>query len=202
LRTSTRPIARSRLVAWRTLATVALAAITVLPLAAQASLITRQFEWSGEDGYTANGTFVYDDAFAIVTHGSGDYGSRDGTPTAGLEELVISFFDPDDILLSTHVDVSGGVSSYSYLSFQFDTASQQLFGFFDMGQDDQITGEHYIAGEIGGGSELRSVELQSVLDAFAGGTEISVSPVIPEPGAALLFATGLLIVRARGRRLS
>ncbi|MBI5461295.1 MAG: VPLPA-CTERM sorting domain-containing protein [Gammaproteobacteria bacterium] len=175
---------------------------------ANAALVSRNFEWVGvvglngnNPGYTASGTFTYDDSFAIVEA----EGALNGNFNNGLDALTISFFDDTNALLGTFNDVVAGVSYYDFLTFQFDTATQQFTNLFDMGQDAGNIYEYYIAGTIGGQSWLVESDSLNDLNSIAHGTSIAVTsaPAVPVPAAAWLFGTGLAglvgVARRNGR---
>ena len=79
------------------------------------------YSFQTDTGYVGQGTFSYDAATAppvIIESGSG--------PTATLQSLSLSVFDQSSILLDSGTAISGGVSSDSYLGFQFTTATLAL----------------------------------------------------------------------------
>ena len=115
------------------------------------ALVDATFSWVGDAGYRAEGSFTYDDSFGTV--------SGDGTgATDGLQELTISFYDPSDTLLGTFDDVTAGNSVYEYLEFTFDTATRAITGEFDIGWDEENSGDFYLSGDIGFAAELTSID--------------------------------------------
>jgi len=167
-------------------------ALVSASFSADAGIITQGFIWAGEAGYTVEGGISYDGAIPIVSgFGVG--------PTTGIQDLTVSFYDPGHNLLFSVVDVSGGVSSYDYLSFTFDTLQQQIVGdlngMFDLGRN-SFPGDLYIAGAIGGASDIFDFDTNS-LDSIANGTVLS---VIPEPSTLALFAIGLAGLASRERK--
>ncbi|MEH2140686.1 PEP-CTERM sorting domain-containing protein [Nostoc sp.] len=87
------------------------------------------FNWKGDTGYSAKGSFNYDTTTApsvISEAGSG--------ATKNLQSLSISFFDPLNTLINSFTPVLSGVSNYKYLRFNFDSTTQQI-GLFDVGKD-------------------------------------------------------------------
>lgn len=181
------------------LASIASAVAIALMLAAadaSAALITKGFKWTGTGGYTAEGVITYDDSFAIVS-GFGLGG------TTGIEALSVSFFDPTNTLLSSQVNVAGGVSSYASLLIIFDTASMQFSAgtVFNLGSE--TAGEHFLLGTILGVSQLflaaPDLNDSEVLDAIPTGTMIDVF-ALPAPATLTLFGLGLMGLGVMGRR--
>ena len=185
------------------LASIASAVAIVLLLVAtdaSAALITKGFKWTGAAGYTMEGVITYDDSFLVVS-------ALDSGPTTGIEALSVSFFDPTNTLLSTQVNVAGGVSSYASLLIIFDTDSMQ-FGagtVFRLGAD--TAGEHFLLGTILGVSQLflaaPNPNEDQVLDSIPTGTTIDVF-ALPAPATLTLFGLGLMglgVMRRRRLRL-
>ncbi|QLE44513.1 PEP-CTERM sorting domain-containing protein [Nostoc sp. C052] len=98
-----------------------------------------KFNWKGDTGYLAQGSFNYDTTTApniISEVGSG--------ATHNLQSLSISFFDPLNNLINSFTPVLNGVSNYSFLRFNFDNTTQQIFGPFDVGKDDELPGDTWL----------------------------------------------------------
>lgn len=163
-------------------------------LAQQAQAITFNFSWQGDAGYSATGTFGYDETTAptiISESGAG--------PTNYLDFLTVSFFDPSNNPLQSFNTVSNGVSESPFFTFNFDTTTQQLFGDFDIAGGTGVIGEQFFSGTIGTFLELRQdidqISQSFQLDQNSG--EITVIPVavtpVPEPTSVfgLLALTGL-----------
>jgi hypothetical protein len=96
--------------------------------------------WEGDGGYSAEGYFSYDGATAppvIFESGTG--------PTNDLDTLTVTFRDPSGTSFQLADNVVNGVSDYSYLAFEFDTVLGELL-FFDIGKDDGLTDDTYLAG--------------------------------------------------------
>ena len=181
------------------LTSISMAVTIALMLAAtnaSAALITKGFKWTGTGGYTAEGVITYDDSFLIVS-------ALDSGPTTGIEALSVSFFDPTNTLLSTQVNVAGGVSSYAALLIIFDTASMQFSAgtVFNLGSE--TAGEHFLLGTILGVSQLflaaPDLNDSKVLDAIPTGTTIDVF-ALPAPATLTLFGLGLMGLGVMGRR--
>lgn len=156
-----------------------------------AQAITLQFNWLGDAGYSARGTFSYDETTAptiISESGAG--------PTNYLESLKVSFFDPSNNPLQTFNTVSGGVSESPFFNFNFNTSTKTLFGAFDIAGGTGVVGEQFFQGTIGGRLELREdvdqISTSILLDSQDPGS-ITVSQV-PEPASVL----GLLAIGAWG----
>ncbi len=173
-------------------------AIALLLVASDASaaLITKGFKWTGTAGYTVEGVITYDDSFLVVS-------AIDSGPTTGIEALSVSFFDPTNTLLSTQVNVAGGVSSYAFLLITFDTASMQFSAgtVFNLGSE--TAGEHFLLGTILGVSQLflaaPDLNDSEVLDSIPTGTTIDVF-ALPAPATLTLFGLGLMGLGLRGCR--
>lgn len=171
--------------------------------AANAALVTRNFEWVGttglngyNPGYSASGSFTYDDSFTTVAA----EGTWTGNFNDGLESLTISFFDDVGGLLGTFGTVVGGVINYEYLVFQFNPLTQQITGNFDMGQDTGNINEYYLYGTVGGASQMVEADSGDWLNS-TNPASFTVSAV-PVPAAAWLFGSGLIGLVGAARRNS
>ncbi|MDF5708692.1 MAG: PEP-CTERM sorting domain-containing protein [Nostoc sp. S4] len=120
-----------------TTTTLALAiAITTNNLAHAAEF---NFNWKGDTGYSAKGSFNYDTKTApsvISETGSG--------ATKYLQSLSISFFDPFSNFINSFTPVLSGVSNYGFLRFNFDNTTQKIFGPFDVGKDNELPGDTWL----------------------------------------------------------
>ncbi|MEH2175949.1 PEP-CTERM sorting domain-containing protein [Nostoc sp.] len=97
------------------------------------------FNWKGDTGYSAKGSFNYDTSTApnvIFETGLG--------ATKNLQSLSISFFDPLSNLINSFTPVLNSVSNYSYLRFNFDSTTEEIFGPFDVGKDDDLPGDTWL----------------------------------------------------------
>lgn len=168
------------------------AALTVAIAAAtnnSALAIEYNFNWTGNAGYSATGSFSYDETTAptiISESGSG--------ATNYLQSLSVSFLDPSNNLLGTYNTVTGGVSQSDFFAFNFDTSTKSLFGSFDIAGGTGVIGEYFFQGTIGQFLELRQdvdqVSTSIKLDENAGSIQVS---KVPEPASMLgLLAFGAL----------
>ncbi|MEH2229215.1 MAG: PEP-CTERM sorting domain-containing protein [Nostoc sp.] len=125
--------------AMRMVATTTLAlaiAITTNNLAHAAEF---NFNWKGNTGYSAKGSFNYDTTSAPSIISETGLGA-----TKNLQSLSISFFDPLSNLINSFTPVLGGVSYYGFLRFNFDSTKEQIFGPFDVGKDDEFPGDTWL----------------------------------------------------------
>ncbi len=158
-----------------------------------AQAVVFNFEWEGNNGYSANGSFSYDENTAPETF------SEDGIgQTNVLESLNVSFFDSSDTLLGSFDSVVDGISTYSFFSFNFNTKTQELFDFLDVGEDTYTSNpsEFYLVGLVG--FDLNLINLENGLTDNNSGV-ITVTPQaeptsLPEPASML----GLLAVTGVG----
>jgi hypothetical protein len=97
------------------------------------------FNWKGDTGYSAKGSFNYDTTTAPNVISEAGLGA-----TKNLQSLSISFFDPFSTLINSFTPVLGSVSNYSFLRFNFDNTTQQIFGPFDIGKDDELPGDTWL----------------------------------------------------------
>ncbi|MEH2294643.1 PEP-CTERM sorting domain-containing protein [Nostoc sp.] len=164
---------------------VAIAAGTNNP----AQAVDLNFNWLGNAGYSAVGSFSYDEATAptiISESGSG--------ATKFLQSLNVSFLDPSKNLLGTYNTVNGGVSQSQFFTFNFDTSTQKLFGLFDIGGGTGVIGEYFLHGRFGDSLALRQDVNQQgkeiTLDQNSGSIQVS---KVPEPASIVgLLAFGML----------
>lgn len=157
---------------------------------ANAAQVTAIYETTFDGGHRAEGTIIYDDAIPIV--------SGFGLGAAnGIEFLDVTFFDPGNSELFSVVDVTGGVSSYFFLTTEFDTTTPNfLLGSpFDIGEDTGTLGEFFMSGSIGGASNLFDVPALNVIDT-ANPTTFTVS-IIPEPSGLVVGLIGFLLMPFR-----
>jgi hypothetical protein len=165
-------------------------------MATSAQAITFNFEWLGDAGFSASGSFSYDETTAPAIFSESGEG-----PTNVLDSLTVSFFDPSNSLLATFDNVVDGVSTYGFLGFNFDTTTQELFGSFDIGEDTLTgtPGEFYLFGTVGSGLTLFDAGNGTALDSNSG--TITVAPV-PEPSSLIglgLIGLGALAAKRKAR---
>ncbi|MEH2272854.1 MAG: PEP-CTERM sorting domain-containing protein [Nostoc sp.] len=98
-----------------------------------------KFNWKGDSGYLAKGSFNYDTTTAPNVISEAGLGA-----TNNLKSLSISFFDPLSNLINSFTPVLSGVSNYSFLRFNFDNTKEQIFGPFDVGKDDELPGDTWL----------------------------------------------------------
>ncbi|MEM6634535.1 MAG: hypothetical protein AAF667_01470 [Pseudomonadota bacterium] len=177
---------------------VALGAL-VVPGASKAATISKMFSWVGDGGFSAKGSFSYDDTRLSV---SGFAAASGLGPTTGLDELTVSFFDPSNTLLGTFNSVSGGVSSYEILLFEYSARSNSFVdgSFINIGADTGTPGEYFLVGQFGGFASLGAVPATTPTDASTS-FNLTVSDVAPVPLPAglpfFLFGIGSLAMVRR-----
>ncbi|MBH8565860.1 PEP-CTERM sorting domain-containing protein [Nostoc sp. CENA67] len=148
------------------------------------------FNWLGDAGYSATGSFSYDEATAPTIISESGSGATDY-----LQSLSVSFLDPSNNLLGTYNTVAGGVSQSNFFSFNFDTSTKSLFGSFNVGGGTGVIGEYFFLGTIGDSLELRQdvdqAGTSTRLDQNSGSIQVY---KVPEPGSML----GLLALAGLG----
>ncbi len=118
---------------------------------APADARTIQFQWSGDGGYRARGSFQYDEKTSptvIHEEGSGR--------TEAIEKLVISFHDSAGREIARYDNVIDGVSGANYFQLNFDTRTGEFFGAIDIGGES--AGETYLKGIVNKNLSLFRVE--------------------------------------------
>ena len=146
-----------------------------------AQAIELNFNWQGDAGYSATGSFSYDETTAptiISELGSG--------ATNFLQSLNVSFLDPSKNLLGTYNTVSGGVSESNFFKFNFDTSTDKLSGPFDIAGGKAVIGEYFLQGTVGDSLFLRQYfgedRPEITLDQNSGSIQVS---KVPEPASLL-----------------
>jgi len=89
------------------------AALSLLTIAAgSAQAITFELDWTGQEGYSAQGSFSYDETqgYNIVTQ-------------AQLDSFTVAFFDPFGNQLANYID---NHLSYEFFNFNFDTTTKTV----------------------------------------------------------------------------
>lgn len=114
---------------------------STLALTTPAQAITFNFNWNGNQGYSAQGSFSYDETTAPVTFSETGAGTTDV-----LDSLDVSFFTPDNNLIATYDNVTEGNSTGNYFAFNFDTVASEVFGLIDVGGE--VPGDTYLSGTV------------------------------------------------------
>ena len=178
------------------------AALLVTPFAATADIIEYNMSWTGNDGYTVEGMFSFDDALVGAQADESE-----------LISLMLTAFEPDGDALKTY-DLTN--QDNSYFNFHFDLATQSIlqsgfttsdtgfvFGAF------AATDDYFFGGGITGCAQSGNPGIvlsiqggcqSQVLD--FGGSILTVTPKnsVPEPGTLALFGIGLFGMAASRRR--
>jgi hypothetical protein len=82
-----------------------------------------------------------------------------------LQSLAVTFYTPSGELISHYEDIVNGVAKGHYFEFNFDTETQQIVGFIDIGGE--VAGETYLKGTINDNLSLFSIDnsgLETILD--------------------------------------
>ncbi|OYD92093.1 hypothetical protein CDG76_26070 [Nostoc sp. 'Peltigera membranacea cyanobiont' 210A] len=98
-----------------------------------------KFNWKGDTGYSAKGSFNYKTTTTPSVISETGLGA-----TKNLQSLSISFFDPLSNLINSFTPVLNGISNYSYLRLNFDSTKEQIFGPFDVGKDNDLPGDTWL----------------------------------------------------------
>lgn len=112
-----------------------------LAIVTSAEAVTINFQWTGQTGYFAEGSFSYDEQIApkiISEKGSGK--------TNILQSFEISFFYFSSEPIATYEDIVNGVSKANYFAFNYNPVMQQVFGLIDIGGE--LPGEAYLKGKV------------------------------------------------------
>lgn len=106
-----------------------------------AEAMTVNFTWQGNQGYSATGTFNYDEktAPAILSE-------KGVAETEVLENFTVSFADPENHPITTYNTVVNGVSQGNYFQIQFNTIAQEFIGSIDIGGES--AGDIYLKGKV------------------------------------------------------
>ncbi|MEH1884859.1 hypothetical protein [Nostoc sp.] len=123
----------------RMVATIALVLAIAISTHNLADAAEFNFNWKGDTGYSAKGSFNYDTTTIQSVISEAGLGT-----TKSLQSLSISFFDPFSTLINSFTPVLSGVSNYSFLRFNFDSTKDQIFGPFDVGKDDNLPGDTWL----------------------------------------------------------
>lgn len=164
--------------------------------------ITFNFSWKGDAGYSALGSFSYDENTAPSIISESGIGV-----TQYLESLSVSFFDPSNNLLETGTSISKGISNNSFLAFNFDTVTQKFVGAIDVDTGGD-TAFFFLANDSNGvdvvppGTTLTlwQVQNEGIVALDSSTNPIKVSQV-PEPGSIFgLVAFGALGATLKGMK--
>ncbi|MEH2375590.1 PEP-CTERM sorting domain-containing protein [Nostoc sp.] len=109
-------------------ASLALCATSMITSSNLAQAADLTFNWKGDAGYSAEGSFSYDETTTPAIISESGAGS-----TKALQSLSVSFFNLSQELIGTKNEVVNGVSSNQFLNFNFNTTTGNLFGAFDLG---------------------------------------------------------------------
>ncbi|MEQ8971239.1 MAG: hypothetical protein RIE73_12700 [Coleofasciculus sp. C1-SOL-03] len=118
-----------------------LALSLLLTSIAPAEAMTVNFTWQGNQGYSATGTFNYDQKTAPAILSEKGVGT-----TQALESLTVSFADPSNHPIKTYNTINDGVSTGKYFQFNFNTMTQDIIGSIDVGGE--LPGDIYLKGKV------------------------------------------------------
>jgi hypothetical protein len=154
-----------------------------------AQAIDFNFNWTGDAGYSAIGSFSYDETTAPATISESGSGA-----TNTLQSLNVSFLDPSNNVLGTYDTVTSGVSQSDFFAFNFDTTTHTLIGSLNIGGGTGIAGEYFFSGTVDEFLRLRQDVNQQgtsiTIDRNSGSIQVS---KVPEPASMLgLLAFGML----------
>ncbi|MCG6136064.1 MAG: PEP-CTERM sorting domain-containing protein [Nostoc sp. LLA-1] len=149
--------------------------------------VTLNFAWTGNAGYSARGSFSYDEtqSYSIVDESQ-------------LQSLTIHFFDPSNNLLNSFAPITQGMIVYDFLDFKYDPNRKSLLDFFDVGKDDWQSTDYYLLGTVGLNLSLIN-PIQRTIDQNNGLINVTVPTSIPEPltvgGTLIAVGIGCLMKR-------
>ena len=178
-------------------------ALAVCPAVSAATLVS--FNWTGDNHYSATGSFTYDETTApaafLEMPGAG--------PTQYVQSFSVSFFDPTGAVLESGSSVVNGVSSDRFFTLDYNTQSQTISSL-----DADIGGSTYqyfltnlrtpdgtvVPPGVTTFNFFYRPNADVALDTATGVRGTSVSQV-PEPGTVLLLVSGLggLVLLRRGK---
>lgn len=169
---------------------VVMACSTCVPNIAYSSLASAEFNWLGDGGFRASGTFIYNDSLESISAKGSIY---DDAFNNGLDYLDISFYDPSDMLLFNTINVQGGVVSYEYLQFTFNPITMAFEDYFDFGAfSEDSEALYYVWGQMGSGDSYLERSDGVTLDSQAISAITARPATIPLPNGLTLFVTGIL----------
>ncbi|BAY22168.1 hypothetical protein NIES2100_19310 [Calothrix sp. NIES-2100] len=159
-----------------------------------AQAVTLNFAWNGNAGYSAKGSFNYDENTAPATFSESGPGA-----TNFLRSLNISFFNPLNNLIAAYDNVVNGNATAQYFKFNFNTVKQEIFGTIDLGGE--VAGDTYLSGTVGTNLSLYQVPLSGadfIVDSNSGAIATA---NVPEPSLILgILALGAMGVTYRIKR--
>ncbi|MBH8574299.1 hypothetical protein I8752_14980 [Nostocaceae cyanobacterium CENA369] len=141
-----------------------------------AQAVTFDFGWNGNGGYSAKGSFSYDEKTAPAIFAEDGLGA-----TNVLQSLNISFFDPQNNSIATYNNVLDGISTGQYFKFNFNTATQEIFGFIDLGGG--VAGETYLSGTVNNNLSLYQVPQSGSDFVVDSSSDLSTAKTVPEPNS-------------------
>jgi hypothetical protein len=118
--------------------------------------VTIDFQWSGDRGYTAKGSFSYDQTKAPAI-----FSEKGSGKMQVLENFQVSFYDSDGQEVARYNNVREGFSQTDYFQFNFNTKTGQVFGAIDLGGE--ATGETYLKGVVNDNLSLFRVDSGDVV---------------------------------------
>jgi hypothetical protein len=167
--------------------TTGVALSIALTAAVPAQAVVFNIGWNGNTGYSAKGSFSYDENTAPTTFSESGPGA-----TNFLRSLNISFFNPVNNLIATYDNVVNGNSTGQYFKFNFNTVTQKIFGIIDLGGE--VAGDTYLSGTVNSNFSLFQVPQSGadfVIDSNSGAIAVT---TVPEPSPIL----GILALSALG----
>jgi hypothetical protein len=118
--------------------------------------VTIDFQWSGNQGYIAKGSFSYDQTTAPTI-----FSEKGSGKMRVLENFQVSFYDGSGQEIAKYDNVNGGVSTADYFQFNFNAKTGQVFGSVDLGGEGM--GEIYLKGVVKDNLTLFRVESGDVV---------------------------------------
>jgi hypothetical protein len=103
--------------------------------------VTIEFQWSGDRGYNAKGSFSYDETTAPSI-----FSEKGSGKMQVLDNFQVSFYDNSGQKIARYDNVSEGISTANYFQFNFNTKTGQVFGAIDLGGE--ANGETYLKGVV------------------------------------------------------
>lgn len=118
--------------------------------------VTIDFQWLGNQGYTAKGSFSYDQTTAPTI-----FSEKGSGKMRVLENFQVSFYDSSGQEIAKYDNVREGISAADYFQFNFNTKTGQVFGSIDLGGEE--IGEIYLKGVVKDDLALFRVESEDVV---------------------------------------